>query len=156
MVPRGPPGEHRRVGGLDRHDAHARLALLERFPHPGDGSAGAHGTDEDVDGALCVFPDFDRRGSPMDLGVRGVSELVQHDRARDLLEQLRRSSDRVTHEDAGGEHDFRAEMSEQRYPFLRHRLRHGQDEPVTSDRRDERQPDARVAACGFDQGRPRS
>ncbi len=47
-------------------------------------------------------------------------------------------------------------MSKERDAFGRHRRRHGQDEPVAANGRDEGQPDPGVAAGRLDEGHPGS
>jgi hypothetical protein len=51
-------GQHGRILGLHRHDAHVRLALLEDPADPCDGSPGSHSGHEDVDFSVRVVPDL--------------------------------------------------------------------------------------------------
>lgn len=90
----------------------------------------------------------------MDLGVRGIPELVQKDGSWNFRDEARRPRDGVAHENPRSQNDFRAEVSEKRDPLGRHGFWHRQDQPVTADRRDEGEPDAGVAAGRLDDRRP--
>jgi hypothetical protein len=62
---------------------------------PGEGPAGTEGGDDDIDRTTGVVPDFHRRRAPMDLGVGGISELIERDRAGGLADQLFGSCDSI-------------------------------------------------------------
>lgn len=50
-----------------------------------------------------------------------------------------------------GQENLRPQLAEQCYAFSRHRLRHGEDEPVAADGRDKGEGDARVPTGRLDQ-----
>src|SRR5690606_37480946 len=71
-------GDHGAGGGLDG-DGLDRLApgLLDVARYAGDGAAGAHAGDQDVDRAVGVVPDLGASGRFVDRGIGRVLELLQ-------------------------------------------------------------------------------
>jgi hypothetical protein len=57
---------------------------------------------------------------PVHFRVSWVAELVEHDRAVDLLGKLPRSTNSISHQDAGGEHDFSTQVPKQRHTLAGH------------------------------------
>ncbi len=151
--PGAPPGQDRRLLGLDRDDLDLGVLLLEVPAGAGDGAARTDARDEDVDLAVRGVPDLGAGGLVVDLRVRRVLELVGEDRAGTLRGDLLGPGDAALHALRRGREDqLRAEHAQQRAPLLRHRLGHRQHELVASRRRDHRQRDAGVAAGRLDDG----
>ncbi len=91
----------------------------------------------------------------MALGVGGVLELLEDDRARLVLEFLG-LGDRALHAvRARGEDDFRTVGRGEFAPLNGHGVRHREDEVVALDGAHEREADARVAARGLHDRRAR-
>jgi hypothetical protein len=82
--------------------------------------------------------------------VGGIVELIEHNGIRDLGQQLLSAQHGIAHQDAFGQHHFGAQESQKGDTFHGHRVRHGQDDPVSADGRSEGDPDAGVATGGFD------
>ncbi len=61
--------EDRRARGLDRDDVDVGVLGLEVATHAGDGTAGAHARDEDVDRPIGVLPNLRAGGRLMRLGA---------------------------------------------------------------------------------------
>src|SRR5690606_9663461 len=143
--------EDRRLGGLDRDDLHARLALLEHLPHTRDGPARADARDEDVDLAVGVLPDLLGRRRAVDRGVRLVRELPREDRARALGGDALGGLDRATHTlRAGGQDELGTVGTQESPALLRHRLGHRQDDLVAARGTHEGERDPGVAARRLD------
>jgi len=87
----------------------------------------------------------------MDGRIGRVLELLRDEAARIRRADLLRLVDGPLHaERTVGEDDFGAVGGEQPPAFDAHRLRHGEDEAIPFDRGGEGQPDAGIAAGGFD------
>jgi hypothetical protein len=148
--------ENGRVSRLDRDHTHAWLVRFEHFPHAGDRSTGALCRHKDVDLTLRVLPDFQCGGSAMDRRVGGIAEPVEHECSRDLMNHPLSPSHGIGHQNTGGEQNLRAEVAERCHTLGRHRLGHGQDQPVTAYGRDKGQSDAAVPTRWLNQRHPRS
>ena len=95
--------------------------------------------------------------SPVDLGVRRVGELLQHDGARRVGDDLLGGRHGARHAARRRrEHDLGAQQRQHLAPLDRHAFRHGQDQAIAARRADERQRDPGVAGRGLDQRRARA
>jgi len=157
MRPLLPAGEHRRVGRLDGHHAHARLARLEHFAHAGDRAARAHARHEDVHLARRVAPDFLGGRAAVHVRIGDVGELLRDEGVPmfggDAVGRFDGSNHALL---AGREDQLRAECAQNLAPLLAHRLRHGDDQVVAALGADHRQGDASVAAGRLDDERIRA
>jgi hypothetical protein len=113
-----PTRQHGCAGGFNRDHAHCGFARLEHLANSSDCSARADGADEDIHSALGVVPNLNGRSSPMQIGVRAVPELVQHDCTRGLCDEICSPRDSIDHENAGRKHNFCTEVSQQRDSFF--------------------------------------
>jgi hypothetical protein len=95
-----PAGEHRSTRGFDGEDANARPSRFEDFTDTRDGPSSPDGRDEEVHGTSGIVPDLDGRGSPVDLHIRWVAELVEHHGAGKFVDEVSCLGDGVGHEDA--------------------------------------------------------
>ena len=100
-------GEHRRVGGLNGNNLYLRVLLLEVAAGAGDGAAGAHAGNQDVDLAVGVLPNLRTRGRLMDGGVGGVHKLAGDHALGGLARQLLGLGDSALHaQRALGQHQL--------------------------------------------------
>src|SRR6266850_6790950 len=90
---------------FDQDGAHAGVALLDVARHPGERPAGPRTEDEGVDLALHLLPDLPARRAVMDLGVRGVLELLRQEGAGRCRHDLLGALDRPRHAVLGGDLD---------------------------------------------------
>ena len=144
-------GKDRTVGRLDRDDLHIRVLRLQVFPGAGDRAAGTDARDEDIHITVGVLPDLGTGGQLVRLRVGRVDELSRNEAVRDLTRQFFRSGDGALHAlRSFGQDELRTVCLHELSALDAHRLRHGDDDPVASGRRDRRQTDARVAAGRLD------
>ena len=126
------------------------LRAFKTSPDAGDGAAGAHAGDEDVDAAVGVVPDLLGRGDAVHLGVGRVLELLGDEVARVAGGEFVGLGDRAGHPvGSGGQEQFRTVAAQQGAAFLAHRLGHGEGALVALGGRHHRQRDTGVAAGGL-------
>ena len=151
MGPRSSARQHGRGGRLHGRNPYRGIQLFEPAACAADGSARADPGHEKVDSALGVAPDLLGGGAVVPRGVGGVLELLEDDRAGNLLTERLRPGDGPLHPlGAGGEDHLRAVGRHEPPALDAHRLGHGQNQPVALQGADQRQPDARISARGFD------
>ena len=127
--------------------------LLEVAAGAGDGAAGAHAGNQDVDLAVGVLPNLRTRGRLMDGGVGGVYKLAGDHALGGLARQLLGLGDSALHaQRALGQHQLGAVAAHKLASLHAHGLGHGDDQAVAACGGDAGQADAGVAAGGFDDG----
>ena len=150
MRPRLAAAQHRAVGRLHGDSLEARLVLLDVFARAGDGAARAHAADQNVDLAVGVVPKLRSGGVVVNRRVGGVVELLQDVAVRRLGQNFAGLGNGALHAvRPGSEHELRAKGQQQHTPLQAHRLRDGENQPVTFDRGHKGQRDTGVAAGGL-------
>ena len=151
MGPRLAPRQYRRLGRLDGHDPYGRFQFLEPGADAADRASRTDAGHEQVDPSVRVAPDFLGRRPSVHGRIGRIGELLENDRARRTVAQSLRLGDSPFHAfGSGRQHDAGSEGREQVAPLDAHRIGHRQRHAVSFGRSDKRQPDARVAARGFD------
>ena len=98
-----------------------------------------------------LLEDLEGRRAAVDLGVRGVLELLRHEVVGMLAHQLRRREHGARHAlDGRREMDLGAEAREQALALHAHVVGHREDQPVALHRGRHGEPDAGVAAGRLD------
>jgi len=147
-------GEDWRRVGLDGEELHVRVLLLEVLARAGDRAARADACDERGNFAVCALPDLGTGGAVVEVGVRGVLELLEDHRAGRRVAKFARLGDRALHAGrAGRQDDFRTVCGRELAALDRHRLGHGEDEVISLHRAHEREAHAGVAARRLDDRR---
>ncbi|MPN01533.1 hypothetical protein SDC9_148742 [bioreactor metagenome] len=145
------PGEHRTGIRLHRIDFNRGVALLEHLPHAGQGAARADSGHKSVHLPVGIAPDLLGRMHSMIIRVGRIVELLGYDRIRVTGVQLFGFGNGALHAGgAVGQHQLGAIGGQEFAPLHAHGFRHGQNQPVTLDRRHQRQADAGIAAGRFD------
>jgi len=143
-------------GGLFRlnsDDLDLGLQLLEALTNTGDGSTGTNTSDEDVNLAVRVGPDFFSGGCAVNCGVGSVLELASQDCAGGVCDDLLGARNSTAHTlGTGGENDLSAVGTNQNATLNRHGLGHGQDDLVATSRTNECQGDTGVTRGTFNDG----
>jgi hypothetical protein len=131
------------------------VALLQAFAATRDRSAGADAGHQHVDLAARLVPDLLGRRAAVDLGVRGVRELVGDVGVVAGAGEALGSLDRLVHPAHRlGDLDLGAVHLEERLALTAHALGHGQDQLVAARRAHEGERDPGVAGGGLDDRGP--
>ena len=130
------------------------LHRLQKTRQPHERSRRAEGTDQIVDLAARLLPDFERRRLIVRQVVAGVGELIGHEIA---VGRRRYGRTRITDRPVGtllggSENHLGAVGADDLAPFDRHGLRHDDLHGIPLDDSHDRQADARIARRGFDDG----
>ena len=147
-------GEDRALG-IDPHDPHRGLSLLEVAADAGDRPSGPDRDDDRVDlTTVRLLPDLRRSRLVVSLRVRGIRVLVGLEPAWDLFGEP--VGDRVValgraRLDGGrGDHDLGPIRAEHRDLLLAHLVRHDEDAAIATKRGGDREADTGVARRGLD------
>ena len=145
--------EDRRARGLDRDDVDVGVAGLEVATHAGDGTAGAHACDEDVDRPIGVLPDLGAGRGLMGGGVGRVGELAGDPALRRGCRQLFGACDSALHaRGARGEDELGTVGGQEGAALGTHGLGHGDDQAVATRGGQRGEAHAGIAARGLDDG----
>ena len=149
-------GQYRRACRFYCDNFDVRVLALQIFADAGKRAAGADSRNENIHFAFCIVPDLRSGGRNMCLRVGRVGELARNEAARRLRRQFFRLRDRALH--AFGtvcQYQFGAVRLEQVAAFYTHCFWHGQDDLISSGRRDGSQSDTGIAAGRFNDDRAR-
>ena len=132
-----------------------RAHAFEESPDAGERAAAAHTHHDRLHIVLHLLPDFGRCGGFVRQRIGGIGELVGVERAGFVGDALRHVlvvfGMALAHVGAGDAH-VHAHRTQMLNFLARHLVRHDQDELVTLQRADLRQPEASVAGGGFYDG----
>ena len=158
VMPPRAGGEERALRGLDRVEAHGRIALTQVAPHSREEAARALGVDEGADLALHLLPHLGAGGQHVRLDVVGIVELPRHPVARRIrgadLPELAEGKIHVALA-ALGEDELGAVGAHDLLALLAHALGHDDGARIALDRRHPGAGDAGVARGAFEDAHAR-